>query len=708
MVGFIGEQHLLSGDGLGVSVEETYTSTVLSNGKVASAYLGSSSGLLRVSLYNPKTGETEELFTQGTFALGYKVPTIMAGTKGKFSIIMEEDAETINHNQIVLMNYKANGTQIGEAKVLDSGYLMEMKSAINTKDGFFVAYRDRDPEAELEYVGRFFNEKGKQVSTYNFDEGRGPTEFGRANPVLTEMEDGRFLATWQLGSASSRFGQFFKTNGKPDGDRFEMPHGVEGEDYAADPAIHATKDGGFLAVYSIVGVYPHTADTDLVHIQKYNKNGVAQGKPVTFDSKIDGESVTPNEFAVAETASGLLAVTFTGYRKISIYESDSDVYLSVVSPSGKLVFGPAVIHEDPEIEDQSNAAFHELNNGQFLITLHDSTFKWLSYGDSLQGVDLSEPDYFWEGNGKDNKKSGTDGEDILLGLAGNDDLSGGKKADYIKGGGGDDAVSGGGGSDLLYGEAGDDALSGDAGNDTLYGGQDNDTLRGGGGGDFLYGGDGNDKLLGNGGGDQLFGGEGKDRLTGGGGGDTLFGGNERDVLLGGGGSDAMNGEDGNDVLKAGNGDDYIYGGEGKDKIFGGGGNDFVQGGEGNDKVYGDAGNDNIYSGGGNDKEYGGAGNDTIYDSDGNDRLFGGDGADSFVFQDSDFGKDKILDFEFGTDVLDMSITAQNLKTAGAPDIKIIDNDKGVLFKVDGDHSVLVVGADLSDFKDGDYITDSLF
>lgn len=708
MVGFIGDQHLLSSNSLGALAEADYSSTTLSNGKVATAYLASSSGYLTLSLYNPKNGETTILGTIGTITEGYKLPKIFALDAGKFSVVVEEDATEINHNQISLMTFNSSGSQTGSTKVLDSGYLMEFQNAIHTDDGYFVTYRDRAPDAELQYVGRFYSPAGKLLNSYDFDAGRATSDFPRADPNLTILDNGNILAVWEKSGSDGRFGQIFNTKGKTLGDQFNLSEDAGTYRFAQDPELVATPDGGFMTVYTRQAIYPNTEDTDIVYIQKFNKNGVQKGAPLSFDSKVDGASIAPREFSLGLTKDGLILVSFTGYGIKTGYSTDSNVFLAVLSPSGKLIFGPTVAHDDDKTQPQSHSAFVTLPNDKVMLTLYDETYVQLSYQDSIQGVDITTPDYFWEGNNKNNEKSGTAGEDILLGLGGKDKLSGGKGADYIKGGGGDDTVFGGDGGDLLFGEDGDDTLKGDGASDTLYGGQDNDKLNGGSGQDFLYGGVGRDNLSGDAGNDILFGGDGVDRLNGGGGQDELHGGADRDILIGGGASDTLYGDTGNDKLNGGAGNDYIYGGDDRDLLKGGGGNDFLQGGDGNDKVYGDAGNDQIYSGAGNDREYGGAGDDSIYDSDGNDRLYGGDGADSFVFQDTDFGKDKILDFEYGIDTLDMGLTAYGLQAAGKPDIRIIDTDAGVLFKVDSDHSVLVVGADLSDFQSGDYITDSPF
>lgn len=83
------------------------------------------------------------------------------------------------------------------------------------------------------------------------------------------------------------------------------------------------------------------------------------------------------------------------------------------------------------------------------------------------------------------------------------------KADY------DDLILGGARGDRLSGHHGDDILRGEDGNDTLFGGAGNDRLFGGNGRDTLFGGDGTDKLFGNVGEDVLVAGKGETEMTGG-------------------------------------------------------------------------------------------------------------------------------------------------------------------------------------------------
>ena len=92
-------------------------------------------------------------------------------------------------------------------------------------------------------------------------------------------------------------------------------------------------------------------------------------------------------------------------------------------------------------------------------------------------------------------------------------------------------------------------------------------------------------------------------------------------------------------------DDVLQGRNGVDvNLDGGAGNDFIDGLNGNNVLVGGAGDDSIY---------GRAGTDTLDGGTGNDTLSGGADADTFVFADG-YGADTILDFEDGTDTIDLT------------------------------------------------------
>lgn len=153
------------------------------------------------------------------------------------------------------------------------------------------------------------------------------------------------------------------------------------------------------------------------------------------------------------------------------------------------------------------------------------------------------------------------------------------------------------------------------------------------------------------------------------------------------GTDFVFGLGGNDTISAGDGDDMVFGGAGDDFINGDGarfsggvGNDFVDGGDGDDRIWGEGGSDILLGGEGDDslngaggwfdrsadELYGGGGADTLWGAGGADTLAGGPGGDTFLFADvgdiapfmdtrpGQGNRDVILDFQQGSDVIDLS------------------------------------------------------
>lgn len=264
----------------------------------------------------------------------------------------------------------------------------------------------------------------------------------------------------------------------------------------------------------------------------------------------------------------------------------------------------------------------------------------------------------------------TSGDDLLVGYADIDDLSGGGGNDTLDGGEGADTLAGGDGADWLSGDLHADLLDGGNGNDSLFGGDGSDVLAGGAGADTLSGGAGNDTLDGGAGDDFIEGSEGIDTFR-----FALDSGNDTVYALE---ADAANqdrieflaGVDPGDVTVTQSGGDLILGINGSSgqlvvqhyfsssytaprivfnngtnwdyattsslisvtvpagvAINGGSGGESLQGGDGADYVYGNGGNDTLDAGAGNDHLAGGAGND-VY-------LFGpGWGHDTVYQQDA--------------------------------------------------------------------------
>lgn len=261
--------------------------------------------------------------------------------------------------------------------------------------------------------------------------------------------------------------------------------------------------------------------------------------------------------------------------------------------------------------------------------------------------------------------NGNNNSEYIPGTGGND---------LIFGNGGDDYIEAFGGNDIIYGGTGDDVIFGGAGFDDIYGGSGVNDLFGGNGddwfimssrgssfsddwiGDFQLGYDSIDvsawgisdfsqikelmktdstgsawfnafykgydhyltidgvpeaALISS---DFIYSNSGAKSETGTAFADTLFGSRFNDTLNGAGGAD---------ILLGGNGSDVLNGQAGKDKLIGGKGNDVLRGGTGADTLQGDAGAD-------------------IFDF------------NSVAESPAGGGRDTILDFELGLDIINLA------------------------------------------------------
>jgi len=100
----------------------------------------------------------------------------------------------------------------------------------------------------------------------------------------------------------------------------------------------------------------------------------------------------------------------------------------------------------------------------------------------------------------------------------------------------------------------------------------------------------------------------------------------------------------------------------------------------NDYLYGGNNNDYVDGGGGDDHIYGDAGNDKLKGWTGNDTLYGGQGADTVVLSDG-WGHDTMMDFENGTDKIDMR-SVSNLTTYNQLYIEQVGNNVDIHYGAD--------------------------
>ncbi len=107
-----------------------------------------------------------------------------------------------------------------------------------------------------------------------------------------------------------------------------------------------------------------------------------------------------------------------------------------------------------------------------------------------------------------------------------------------------------------------------------------------------------------------------------------------------------------DSLKGGAGNDFIEGFNSQDTLEGFAGNDSLDGGDGDDMLFGGQDDDTLLGGGAQDQLFGDNGDDLLNGGQGDNILTGG--ADKDIFILSTEGKNTIVDFEDGQDLLKLN------------------------------------------------------
>jgi Ca2+-binding RTX toxin-like protein len=262
-----------------------------------------------------------------------------------------------------------------------------------------------------------------------------------------------------------------------------------------------------------------------------------------------------------------------------------------------------------------NTVIGGLGDDRFIVTVRDTVVEYAGEGTDTVETTLANYElgahlenllftgtgaFAGIGNELGNLIRGSSGDDVLVGLGGNDTLDGGAGRDRVSyeratsgvvaqlntgratsdGHGGADTLVG---IEDLYGSGYSDVLIGDAGGNTLWGGEGADTLLGLAGNDVLFGGSGAANQLQGGLGDDRyvvtandtvveFAGEGhdivettlaihqlRDHVE-----DLIFTGSGNFVGRGNGQHNTISGGLGNDILTGGGGNDVLHGGAGRD------------------------------------------------------------------------------------------------------------------------------------------------
>lgn len=125
----------------------------------------------------------------------------------------------------------------------------------------------------------------------------------------------------------------------------------------------------------------------------------------------------------------------------------------------------------------------------------------------------------------------------------------------------------------------------------------------------------------------------------------------------------------------------------------------INGNNSGNTLRGSSGGDAISGLGGNDTIYGNNGNDLINGGRGNDKMTGGAGSDTFRFTDLHFGKDRILDYVDGTDLLSFSPSVED----NFADFTITGNGSSQVTVWHGVDSIVISGASPITLTEADFL-----
>lgn len=238
---------------------------------------------------------------------------------------------------------------------------------------------------------------------------------------------------------------------------------------------------------------------------------------------------------------------------------------------------------------------------------------------------------------------GGDGNDTLVGSAGNQFFAPGRGSNVVTLGSGNDTDTSIG-QDTITAGAGNDTINVTAGNLNAIGGTGRLTVgvsagdasvQAGSGGTLVTGGAGRVTAWGRAAGDAFFGGTaGGNQLVAGAGAETLVGGGSGDLLVA--------ARTGGDLLAAGSGNvtltgagsqgaNSYFGGAGADFVALGGGSDMVVGGSGADTIFGGSGHADVFAGSGPTLVVAGPGGDYVQAGTGQATVLAGTGTDLFGF-----------------------------------------------------------------------------
>jgi Ca2+-binding RTX toxin-like protein len=206
-------------------VEWNPSLTTLSDGRVLLTWQSNNGGKFQIKARifstdgSPATGD---IFVSADATNDQTNPTVTALTNGQFLIGWDARAPGLdNQNDIKARIFKSDGTAVGDAFVVNTT-LGGDQSAVNTAtlaDGRQILIWSSDAGSDYDIKARVVKTDGTfDGGEFNISSAAGD----ELNASILNLADGRFMATWQSGTAGSFdiVARIFNANGTASGDSF--------------------------------------------------------------------------------------------------------------------------------------------------------------------------------------------------------------------------------------------------------------------------------------------------------------------------------------------------------------------------------------------------------------------------------------------------------------------------------------------------------
>jgi Ca2+-binding RTX toxin-like protein len=362
-------------------------------------------------------------------------PEVFATANGGFKVVFGVDRSTTLFNQIYSQQFTANGTKVGG------------NTLVNVNEGQFDEIYARSATLT----------NGTAITIWNSEGGLdGPGSGNMIRGMLTNVNGAVTRADFGL---SENWG----SPGRGSGGGYD---------------VAALNNGGFVICHKNYD-FDLGLDTEATSyytvFQFFNAAGQrTSGKFVAFAS-----DDLPGSTRITQLDTGEIVVIWEQDPLPAQDQISDDIYGRVFSANGAPITGVFEISVDADsYDEQSDPEIAALAGGGFVVTYTS---------ESIDNSDAGVAARIYGRATAGNDRVTVDVSGMMLGLAGNDTITGSGRSNMIMGGDGNDRASGLAGADRVGGGNGRDVLVGGDGNDTLTGGQGNDTLTGNAGADrFIF------------------------------------------------------------------------------------------------------------------------------------------------------------------------------------------------------------------------------